>query len=60
MKPKTMAGKQRKAAKVMREYHAGALHSGSKRGPMVKSAAQAKAIAMSEAGMSKRKKRGRG
>jgi hypothetical protein len=52
-----MAGNKpgRKAAKVMREYAAGKLHSGSKSGPVVKEAAQAKAIAMSEARKAKRK-----
>lgn len=59
MKPKTKSGKLAKAHKVMSEYKHGTLHSGSKHGPMVKSSAQAKAIAMSEAGMSKRKKHGR-
>lgn len=39
----------KKAAKVMREYSKGELHSGSKSGPVVKKPAQAKAIAMSEA-----------
>ncbi len=39
--------KQRKVAKVMREYHAGKLHSGS--GKPVTNPKQAKAIAMSEA-----------
>lgn len=33
---------------VMREFKAGKLHSGSKKGPKVKSIAQAKAIAVSE------------
>ena len=56
MKPKTKAGKQAKVAKVMREYGKGKLHSGSKKGPTVKSRKQAVAIAMSEAGMSKKKK----
>lgn len=56
-KPKTKAGKQAKVAKVMREYGKGKLHSGSKKGPVVKSRKQAVAIAMSEAGMSKKKKR---
>jgi len=40
---------------VMREYKKGKLHSGSKRGPLVKSRKQAVAIAMSEAGMSRKK-----
>lgn len=47
MKADSKGGK--KAAKVMREYSRGELHSGSKHGPVVKSSAQAKAIAMSEA-----------
>lgn len=52
-----MAAKKKaaKVAKVMREFKANELHSGSKKGPMVKSRKQAIAIAMSEAGMSKPK-----
>ena len=46
----------KKVARVMREYKKGTLHSGSKRGPKVKSRKQAVAIAMSEARMSRRKK----
>lgn len=48
------AGKGRKMAKktkagtVMKEFYAGELHSGSKKGPKVKNPKQAKAIAMSE------------
>jgi len=38
---------------TMREYKHGTLHSGSKHGPKVKSRAQAVAIAMSQAGLSK-------
>jgi hypothetical protein len=41
----------------MREYKKGKLHSGSKKGLIVKSRKQAVAIAMSEAGMSRRKKK---
>jgi hypothetical protein len=41
---------KKKAAKVMREYKKGTLHSG-KGGPVVKSEKQAIAIAMSEAGV---------
>lgn len=46
---------QKKIGKVLREYKSGELHSGSKSGPMVKSRKQAIAIALSEAGMSKKK-----
>ena len=47
-------GKVKKVREVMGEYKRGTLHSGSKQGPMVKSRAQAKAIAMSEAGVSRK------
>ncbi len=49
---------QKKVQKVMREYKAGSLHSG-KGGPVVKSRKQAVAIAMSEAGMKMRAKKGK-
>ena len=60
-KPTTKAGKQAKIAKTMREYKAGKLRAGRdpkgpKKAPMAKSRAQAVAIAMSRAGMSKKKK----
>lgn len=40
---------EKKVGKVMREYKEGKLHSGSKKGPLVKSEKQAVAIALSEA-----------
>ena len=49
----------KKVAKVMREFKSGKLHSG-KKGPVVKSRKQAVAIAMSEAGMAKKKAAKRG
>lgn len=49
--------KEAKVKKVMREGYAGELHSGSKKGPIVTNPKQMQAIAMSEAGMSKKKKK---
>lgn len=54
MKKMTKAAK--KVGKVMGEYKEGTLHSG-KGGPVVKSKKQAVAIALSEAGMAKKKKK---
>jgi hypothetical protein len=54
-KPKKVS--KGKVEGVLREYKEGKLHSGSKKGPVVKSKKQAVAIAMSEAGMSKKKKK---
>jgi hypothetical protein len=55
-KPKAKPAKMAKVGKVMKEFGAGKLHSGSKKGAVVKSQKQAVAIALSEAGMSKKKK----
>ena len=48
--------KKTKVEKVMGEFKRGTLHSG-KKGPVVKSRKQAIAIAMSESGMKKPKKK---
>lgn len=40
---------KKKVGKVMKEFKAGKLHTGSKKGPVVKSKKQAIAIALSEA-----------
>lgn len=42
-----------KVQQVMHEFKYGTLHSGSKRGPLVKSRAQAIAIAMKQSGQSR-------
>jgi hypothetical protein len=57
MKKPSKAAK--KVQKVMHEFKTGTLHSGSKKGPKVTSKKQAIAIAMSEAGMKKGKKKGK-
>lgn len=52
-----LADDKGKIHKVMKEFKEGELHSGSKRGPKARSRDQAVAIAMSEAGMSKKHRR---
>jgi hypothetical protein len=49
------AAQKAKVAKVMKEFKAGTLNSGSSKGPIVKNKKQAVAIAMSQAKMSKKK-----
>lgn len=53
---KKKSEKQNKVKRVMNEFSEGKLHSGSKKGPVVTSRRQAQAIAMSEAGLTKKKK----
>jgi hypothetical protein len=49
------AAQKAKVSKVMKEFKAGTLNSGSKKGPVVKSKKQAIAIALTQAKMSNKK-----
>lgn len=55
MKGKETRKEKSKVKKVMHEMKEGKLHSGSKKGPVVTNPKQGIAIAMSEAGLSKKK-----
>ena len=48
---------KKKIKKVMKEFSKRELHSGSKKGPVVTDQKQAQAIALSEAGMSNKRKK---
>jgi len=58
-KPRTKAGKKAKVKVVMDEWKAGQLHSGSKKGPIVRNQKQAVAIALSQSGQSRKARRGK-
>jgi len=55
-KPTSKRAQKAKVKTVMDEWKAGTLHSGSKKGPIVKSQRQAVAIALNQSGQSKRRR----
>ena len=55
--PRTKAGKQAKVKRTLDEWKAGTLHSGSKKGPVVKSQRQALAIALQQSGQGRPKRK---
>ena len=55
-KPKTKAAKKAKMTTAMEDFKAGKMHSGSKKGPVVKSRKQAIAIGLSQSGQSTKNK----
>jgi len=56
-KPTTKAGKKAAVKTTMDEWKSGTLHSGSKKGPKVTNQKQAIAIALSQSGQSRKRKK---
>ena len=56
-KPTTKSAQRSKVKTVMDEWKAGTLHSGSKKGPKVRSQKQAVAIALSQSGQARKRKK---